>query len=769
MKTVLAILLLATSIPLFGEIIAPDRRVTWQGNVGIPGGIPNSAAKTVYTTVSVGASAATVQAALHAAPANQVVVMPAGAYSWNAMLDWQGVADGVVLRGAGMDSTVITWTGFSECAVNLRGTGFSEAALSVEANLSVNAKKGDTVIQVAAVPSWVTVGGMIGIDELDDASYVAGTGTSGGASYRQLVGNGARGKGQLCKVTAKTATTITLELPLYTDFRTAQTAQIFQPGYNPAGGKGKGYGIENLTMATTMSGTDAHMIKCQLTENPYLKNVEIDNIAGGADIWTAFVYRGEVRHCYFHDSHLGGGGQGYGTALYHVSCAWLVEDNIFQRLHNAMTANYGSSGNAWAYNVVVEGKSDAGQNPGPNTHGVHTMMNLWEGNYSDDKALADWTHGSSSHNTLLRNKITGQNGGGDSRTTVSIEYYNRYWNVIGNVLGVEGLQNKRVSHSGDQSQGSEGSIMRMGGEININSDYSPSDAYSYTSGMRVLDHGNFDYVTNGQVWESGVADRVIPDSYLYASKPAFFASLVWPPYDPAKPSQGTIQSIPAGYRLVNGVDPPTGPTPTPTPAPTPPPADVTAPSPNPMTFSKAPAAVDSQSVTMTATTASDASGGIEYYFEEMTGKPGATWSGWQSSPTYVDSGLSPSTTYSYRAKARDAALNEAGRSPSADVTTLAPTATPVPTATPSPSPSATPTPTPTPTPVPTPTPPPAGVRWEDIIGKPATFPAAPHTHPIPPGQSGENSSSTQFGKPPESSDGAVPPHTHPIPATTTGQ
>ena len=46
-------------------------------------------------------------------------------------------------------------------------------------------------------------------------------------------------------------------------------------------------------------------------------------------------------------------------------------------------------------------------------------------------------------------------------------------------------------------------------------------------------------------------------------------------------------------------------------------------------------------------------GGVEYYFEETSGDPGGTDSGWQDSPTYTDLGLLPDTEYCYRVKARD--------------------------------------------------------------------------------------------------------------------
>ena len=80
--------------------------------------------------------------------------------------------------------------------------------------------------------------------------------------------------------------------------------------------------------------------------------------------------------------------------------------------------------------------------------------------------------------------------------------------------------------------------------------------------------------------------------------------------------------------------------------------DNIAPTPNPMTFDVAPQALSSNAITMTATIATDANG-VQYYFDETSGNPGGTDSGWQDSPTYTDTGLSPNTTYSYTVTARD--------------------------------------------------------------------------------------------------------------------
>lgn len=102
--------------------------------------------------------------------------------------------------------------------------------------------------------------------------------------------------------------------------------------------------------------------------------------------------------------------------------------------------------------------------------------------------------------------------------------------------------------------------------------------------------------------------------------------------------------------------------------------DVTPPSPDPMTFSVAPAALSDHAVTMTATTATDASA-VEYLF---TNTVAGTSSGWQTGTTWKETGLPPSTLNTYRVKARDTSVNfnETAWSTPASATTLAPDFTP---------------------------------------------------------------------------------------------
>jgi predicted outer membrane repeat protein len=87
------------------------------------------------------------------------------------------------------------------------------------------------------------------------------------------------------------------------------------------------------------------------------------------------------------------------------------------------------------------------------------------------------------------------------------------------------------------------------------------------------------------------------------------------------------------------------------------PTDNTSPSPNPMTWATVPHTVSASAIQMLATTATDDSGGVEYFFDETSGNPGGTDSGWVSDPNYIDTGLVTGLTYTYRVKARDVSIN----------------------------------------------------------------------------------------------------------------
>ncbi|MHC4783783.1 MAG: carbohydrate-binding protein, partial [Planctomycetota bacterium] len=101
--------------------------------------------------------------------------------------------------------------------------------------------------------------------------------------------------------------------------------------------------------------------------------------------------------------------------------------------------------------------------------------------------------------------------------------------------------------------------------------------------------------------------------------------------------------------------------------------DTDAPTPNPATFTVVPAADSDTAISMTATTGTDVSGPVEYFFDETSGNPGGTDSGWQTSASYTDTGLTASTQYTYTVTMRDALGNTGTVSAPANATTDAPT------------------------------------------------------------------------------------------------
>jgi hypothetical protein len=98
--------------------------------------------------------------------------------------------------------------------------------------------------------------------------------------------------------------------------------------------------------------------------------------------------------------------------------------------------------------------------------------------------------------------------------------------------------------------------------------------------------------------------------------------------------------------------------------------DSTAPSPDPLTWQTPPSAVSGTSITMAAATASD-TGGVEYYFANLT-DPNRD-SGWQNSNSFTDSELAYGSSRTYRVRARDKTFfrNAGGWSVEGSATTAA--------------------------------------------------------------------------------------------------
>jgi hypothetical protein len=216
------------------------------------------------------------------------------------------------------------------------------------------------------------------------------------------------------------------------------------------------------------------------------------------------------------------------------------------------------------------------------------MMNLVEGNIAGGMG-SDGYFGSTSHITVARNWFTATHPTAtDNLIAVNFGRWNTYCKLVGNVLGTSsfsrsgqfqpitsfGYGTEVIYKLGFPNMGNSGLSMTWG--PTTPPDYTAQSAQqpggdSHGNGGNTLQeldlnvansmirHGNYDYLNGSIVWDSGITDHTIPASFFRAGKPSYFASLTWPPFDPASPpgrfDSSNISRIPAGYRYVHGTDP----------------------------------------------------------------------------------------------------------------------------------------------------------------------------------------------------------------------
>ena len=185
-------------------------------------------------------------------------------------------------------------------------------------------------------------------------------------------------------------------------------------------------------------------------------------------------------------------------------------------------------------------------------HGRHNMMNLWEGN-TVEMFGSDGYFGGSSHGTALRNYFTGNNRAfGTMGNPMVFNRLSYYYNLIGNVLGSAELSPPKYAETEDNCglwPAKCNAVFRLGYPNIGNPSLTdvtghPWQGATYPDAKvaaTMLRWGNYDYFNQMTRWNSnevpaGVpvpADQVIPDSYYYSNRPAWFkAGVPWPPIGP---------------------------------------------------------------------------------------------------------------------------------------------------------------------------------------------------------------------------------------------
>lgn len=446
---------------------APD--TVWS-TAGVSGGIPTNYTQCVTSqcnAVSGGTvTFASLTSAISSAPANTYLQIPSGTYNISAGLD---IADksNFILRGNGPNLTTLNFNGTAtgcvyDAAICVRSSSsINPEAPSVVANWTAGYSKGTTSITLSS-KSGLAVGKLIYLDQLVDGtpdngeiwmnSNVGVTASEGDSHINRNDGvityASNRSQVQVVEVTSIPGTAcpcaIGINPPLMMpNWRSSQTPQAWWTGSSSTP---KFVGIEAMTVDNnTGNGTSA-------------------NIAFGdvKDMWTKNVRtlhgnRSHVNlygtlHITYRDSYLFGNTTGgelsYGWET-NLSTSYLVENNICHHLQSCMTMGEGNTGNVFGYNFAIDSYYIcSSSSPCPQwmqassyNHTVAIVLTLFEGN-DGIGFTADNIHGPAFFTTGFRNRWQGYDPeggsvGGKSSQTVAVHIYafNRFYNMVGNVLG----------------------------------------------------------------------------------------------------------------------------------------------------------------------------------------------------------------------------------------------------------------------------------------------------------------------------------------------
>jgi hypothetical protein len=543
---------------LWAGILDPSRAIDWT-HAGVVGGIPTRT--TVCATLNPGATAAQINSAIQACPTGQVVTLNAGTYN----ISDSGIVmkTGITLRGAGADQTLLVFTATTYCnnqnacicfagSNEWGGDARALAGGSNYADWTGGYAQWSNQITLANVGSaGIAVGQYIHLDQANDTTvgpnfFVCDNTTAPcsleGGNGGRTINNILRSQVQIVKVTAVDGSTYAIDPPLYSpNWRASQSPAVWWAS-TPL----QNAGVEDLSVDATNSNgmTNVSMVNAA---NDWVKGVRLVRTC---QCQRDLVQLMDSSHCTIESNYLYGT-QGesvnYGIESY-VASDNLIDNNILQHVVAPMMVQP-ALGSVYAYNFAINDTYyDASYTTNPlhwmigmaDQHNAGVEYNLYEGNIGPGIGC-DVIHGNQLANTLFRNYLLGSDPGRiDSTDAINLASYNRYHNIVGNVLGTPGYTTTYEAHSGP---GQSATVFNLVGGDSEGTVTIPDDPMVATTLLR---WGNFDVATNAVHFTasevpSGItpygnavpANQTLPPSFYLASKPGFWpASKPWPPIGP---------------------------------------------------------------------------------------------------------------------------------------------------------------------------------------------------------------------------------------------
>jgi PKD repeat protein len=550
-----------------------DRWIDWSG-AGVPGGIAQyrdggaNARSLGVSVLNYGAdptgaknSSTAFANAQSACPAGSYIYIPNGTYLMSGSVS---LASDRTWRGQSVTGTIIKFSG---------GGGFASPAQWPPPTYSANgvavtagATKGSRVLTVASTSSF-SVGGLVQLTQLTP-SYMHANSSNSWTAESWFGYDSSRLSSIMFTVAAvdSAARKVTLDHALPQDMTSS-------PLLTPRATLTRGVGFENLQFDCTNS-TSNQVIQIVNATSCWIYGCYFKRM------YDRSAWFEEVTNCTFEHNH-SDHGQGLGRNCEGLdfvgnACWCLVQDNTFHSAGYPMIMfgdwQGGCAGNVVGYNFLNGFNQGYDLSTAPLTaddsHGPPCVFNLWEGNVGEIFGN-DGYYGSAGFGTYFRNRIWGTTSEMDYADQCCLEFthWSYMYTVVGNVLGTPAGSNwnttGRTSQVFEASGGSFQSpqIYRLGYPDMGNRSYSgtgsnPSSSTYYDTNVKatLIRHGNYDYVNQAVLWESSIANHVLPTSLYLQSAPSWYGAHAFPAIGPDV--AGYTQNTPASARwaayLVSG-------------------------------------------------------------------------------------------------------------------------------------------------------------------------------------------------------------------------
>jgi hypothetical protein len=441
----------------------------------------------------------------------KLLYIPSGTYKITRQLY---PVSGIVFSGDGSNTTNLKYyLGTTEISKHCFHTVGSKGSY---VSITSGATKGsDTIVLSSA--SGFSVGDVIDIKQTNSNDWwtsdvrdyvkVGDAGTVGAYGGSSAQGDWAVDcRGEMAIISGKDGNTLTLDHALYT---------TLDPSYSPVCAKvtaKTNIGFQYFKIERGDAPADEGPANwganfyTQYANKVWWRGVE--SYMPSEHHWMlVYGYQCECRQCWWHDAwHYDNTGEAYGWDFRHHCTACKVEDNCADQIAMALAPSLGTCGCVLAYNYITNHKTAPVDNSDSwitdvECHGYQAHHNLIEGNVVNRLSVAEYW-GPCPQQVIHRNRVKN-----------SIEIYDK---------------SNDCTVTGNEVYGTA------------------PKTYQKSNVTGTLWHGN--EVGSQVQWDANTADHVLPNSFVYTSKPSWWIDeCAWPPIGP----DATYEMIPAQYRYEN--------------------------------------------------------------------------------------------------------------------------------------------------------------------------------------------------------------------------